>query len=81
MTVDSKSYEQVKTLKYLDFLTINANSIHEKIMFFPRTRSCARIYYEFIYNLHIVDSELFMCYWKTELGESYQGLLELMRAH
>ena len=20
------------------------------------------------------------CYWKTELGESYQGLLELMRA-
>ena len=52
-------------------------------IFFPRMSSCAHINYEFIYNLLIVGSKLSMCYWKTELGESYQDLLDfilLMRA-
>ena len=46
------------------------------IMFFFCTSSCAHINYKFIYNLRIVGSKLYMCYWKTEFGESYQGLLE-----
>ena len=38
------------------------------VEFFFRTSSCARINYA-----HQKHS---MCYWKTELGETYQGLLE-----
>ena len=50
--------------------------IVENFFFFPK-RAAVCINYEFIYNLRIVGSKFSMCYWKTELGESYQCLLEL----
>ena len=52
-------------------------------MFFFSERAAARastmnLYIGLIFVLWAQKHSV--CYWKTELGESYQGLLELLRA-